>query len=130
MNNLSLKRITLFELDEITQLTKELNPEISLAKLKILQTQMFEFNNYFCFGLFENEVLLGVSSGWITVRLYSGKQLEIDNVIINPDLQSKGYGQFFIQEIEQWALEEDFKTVELNTYVQNNRSHKLLLSRV
>ena len=85
---------------------------------------MFEFDNYQCFGLFENRKLIGVTSGWVTVRLYSGRQLEIDNVIIDPSLQSKGFGKAFMEEIEAWAKSNACKTIELNTYTQNHKSHK------
>ena len=57
-------------------------------------------------------------------RLYSDKQLEIDNVIIDDSIQSNGYGQLFMNEIESWAILNNCKTIELNTYVQNDRSHK------
>lgn len=109
---------------EILKLTKQLNEDLPLSELESRQAQMFEFENYRCFGLFEGDQLIGVSSGWITVRLYSGKQVEIDNVIIDASVQSKGYGAKFIAEIEQWAKANNCKTVELNTYTSNTRSHK------
>ncbi len=90
---------------------------------------MFEFNNYKCFGFYEDDQLIGLSSGWITVRLYSDKQLEIDNVIISDKIQSKGYGKIFINKIETWAIENGCKTIELNTYVQNDRSHKFYFNQ-
>ena len=94
-----------------------------------MKIEMFKIENYRCFGIYENEKLLGVSSGWITVRLYSGKQLEVDNVIINPAIQSNGIGAKFIKLIEDWAKEKDCMTVELNTYTQNSRSHKFYLNQ-
>ena len=111
-------------LNEIMALTQHLNPEKSSKILSTRQTEMFAFNNYVCLGAFVNEQLIGVSSGWITVRLYSGKQLEVDNVIIDPSLQSSGLGAQFLELLEDWASENGCKTVELNTYVQNGRSHK------
>ena len=106
------------------KLVKQLNPQLSISELKSRQIRMFEFDNYRCFGFFKNDMLIGISSGWITVRLYSDKQLEIDNIIIDNTVQSKGYGKSFVCEIESWAKSNDCKTVELNTYTQNNRSHK------
>jgi GNAT superfamily N-acetyltransferase len=85
---------------------------------------MFSFPTYYCFGIFLDKKLIGISSAWITVRLYSGKQLEVDNVVINQNIQSKGYGRLFFEFIENWAKENNCKTIELNTYVQNARSHK------
>ncbi|MFD1294679.1 GNAT family N-acetyltransferase [Lutibacter holmesii] len=116
-------------LGQILQLTKQLNPTLTSSELESRQLQMFEFENYTCFGLFEDEVLIGVASGWITVRLYSDRQLEIDNFVIDSDLQSNGYGKLFITEIELWAKANNCKTVELNTYVQNDRSHKFYFNK-
>jgi len=126
---MNLRLLDKERLEEVLLLTSNLNPEIDLKTLRERQIEMFKFENYRCFGLFETEKLLGVSSGWITVRLYSGKQLEVDNVIVNPVIQSKGLGSKFIKLIEHWAKENDCKTVELNTYTQNSRSHKFYFNQ-
>ena len=65
-----------------------------------------------------------MSSGWLTVRIYSGKQLEIDNVIIDSAYQSQSFGEQFIQLIEVWAKDNNCETIELNAYVENKRAHK------
>ncbi len=129
MKENSVKILKLNDLEQIVRLTKQLNPDISISELKNRQTKMFKFDTYHCFGLFKNDKLIGVSSGWITIRLYSDKQLEIDNVIIDNTLQSNGYGKLFMTEIELWAKINSCKTVELNTYVQNDKSHKFYFNQ-
>jgi GNAT superfamily N-acetyltransferase len=129
MKEANLRLLKEEKLEEILLLTSNLNPETDIATLRKRQIEMFEFENYRCFGFYENERLLGVSSGWMTVRLYSGKQLEVDNVIIKPDIQSKGIGSKFIKLIEHWAKENDCLSVELNTYTQNSRSHKFYFNQ-
>ena len=119
-----MKTLTLKHIPEILPLIQQLNPNTSIEILEDRQRRMFEFDNYKCFGFYENEKLIGLSSGWITVKLYSDKQLEMDNVIMDESFQSKGYGKVFISEIETWAKENDCKTVELNAYVQNDKAHK------
>lgn len=116
-------------LDIIVSLTKQLNPNVEIKVLEERHTEMFAFQNYRCFGLFENETLVAISSGWITVKLYSGKQLEIDNVIVDSTTQSKGYGTVFLDLIEEWASKEECETVELNAYSQNGRAHKFYFGR-
>ena len=129
MKNTTVKLIDLTFLDQILNLTKDLNPDLPFSDLKQRVISMFEFEHYNCFGLFENDKLVGVSSGWITVRIYSGRQLEIDNLIIDSTIHSKGYGEFFINEIEAWSKKNDCVTVELNTYIKNERSHKFYFNR-
>ena len=109
---------------EIIPLAQQLNPKLSEVELKDFLFQMFGFSNYYCFGLRENGSLIALSSGWITIRFYSGKQLEVDNVIVDQKIQSNGYGKVLFQHIEKWAKENQCKSVELNTYLENRRSHK------
>jgi GNAT superfamily N-acetyltransferase len=79
--------------------------------------------------LFQDNELIGISSGWTTVRIYCGKQIELDNVIIDSTIQSKGYGKYFMEAISKWALKNNYKSIGLNTYVQNSRSHKFYFNK-
>lgn len=121
---IEFKILSIKELNEISVLGQQLNSKLTLEQIQLYLNQMFEQQNYICFGVFLKEKLIGISSGWTTVRFYSGKQLEVDNVIIDSNVQSKGIGKQFFQFIENWAKENDYKTIELNTYVQNSKSHK------
>ncbi len=117
------------DIDRILPLVQELNPELSARTIIENQKEMFRLPTYRCFGLFQGDNLIGISSGWITIRHYSGKQLEIDNVIVASKYQSKGYGARFIELIEQWSREQGCKTMELNTYLNNSRSHKFYFTQ-
>lgn len=125
MKNIKLKVINPLEnLNSVKELLLQLDPEKGEKYIQKTLEQMQELENYTCFGLYENDKLIGVSSGWTTVRLYCGKQLELDNVIIDEKLQSKGLGKIFFDKIEAWSLQNDYKSLSLNTYVSNSRSHK------
>lgn len=113
----------------IMPLVVELNKKDSHGVQQARLQRMFEMNNYNCFGWFEGEELIGVSGGWITERLYSGKQLELDHVVVNPILRSQGIGAAFLAEIENWAKAQGCLTVELNTYVRNAASHKFYFDK-
>lgn len=124
INPNTMKILTPNNIPDILPLIQQLNPNTPIEILEDRQQQMFQFDNYKCFGFYKNEKLIGLSSGWITVKLYSGKQIEMDNVIMDSTFQSKGYGKLFVIEIEAWAVANDCKTVELNAYVQNDKAHK------
>jgi GNAT superfamily N-acetyltransferase len=117
------------DIDRILPLVQELNPELSARTIIENQKEMFRLSTYRCFGLFQGDNLIGISSGWITIRHYSGKQLEIDNVIVASKYQSKGYGARFIELMEKWSREQGCKTLELNTYLNNSRSHKFYFTQ-
>lgn len=117
------------EIAVIAKLGKQLNPKLSEEELQDYLIQMFTFDNYICFGIFQDRQLIGISSGWTTIKFYSGKQLEVDNVIIDEAYQSKGIGKLFFEYIEDWAKKHSYKTIELNTYVQNSKSHKFYFNQ-
>ena len=91
--------------------------------------RMVQLPDYKCFGLLFKEQLVGIATGWTTVRIYCGKQLELDNVIIDNKHSSKGYGKWFMHEIEIWSKKNDYDSIELNAYVENSRAHKFYLNQ-
>lgn len=125
MKNLQTKLINPLEhKPRVLDLLRQLNPEMDTKYLESTQTEMYRLPNYKCFGLYLNDELIGISSAWTTVRIYCGKQLELDNVIIDSKIQSKGYGKHFINSIQEWSISNNYESLSLNTYVQNSRSHK------
>ncbi|MCL6268211.1 GNAT family N-acetyltransferase [Flagellimonas myxillae] len=125
MNNIDFKFINPFEYkDRVLELLKQLNPDKSVTHIESLLKEMVEIPTYRCFALFKNDDLIGISSGWTTIRVYCGKHLELDNVVIDSNIQSKGFGNYFLNAIKQWACSNAYQTIGLNTYVENTRSHK------
>ena len=123
-DKIDYRTLTKNDIEDMAILGQQLNAKLTLEEIKTYLLQMFEFETYTCFGVFLNDRLVGISSAWTTVRLYSGKQLEVDNVVIDSSQQSKGLGKLFFEFIENWAKKNEYKTIELNTYVQNSKSHK------
>ena len=122
--NIQVKLVEDTKNESITNLLHQLNPQLDIDLIKRRQQEMFQFDNYICFGLYLNDTLIGITCAWIMVRIYCGKQLEIDNVILDSQHHSKGYGNILLNYIEKWAIDNACETIELNTYVQNHRSHK------
>ena len=121
---LEFRELTIRDSNAIVPLANKLHPTTAPEIIRAYLAEMFNLPTYHCFGLWQNGKLVAMSNGWITVRFYSGKQLEVDNVIVDPDLRSQGVGKYFFTHIQEWALQNDCKTIELNTYVQNSKSHK------
>lgn len=122
--NLHITLLSSNHIPSISSLAKQLNPSKSIQEIEDALIEIFQFNNYYCFGLYQNETLLGICGAWITVRIYSGKQLEIDHFVMDEKIRSKGFGKIFISHVENWAIENNCKTVELNSYVQSDKAHK------
>lgn len=130
MKNLKLKLINAIEYqDQIVELLSQLNQKMNREHIEKTLIAMTKLPNYKCFALFENNNLIGVGSGWTTVRIYCGKQLELDNVIIDSKIQSKGYGKYFMNAIKEWSISNDYQSIGLNTYIENSRSHKFYFNQ-
>ncbi|WP_345741049.1 GNAT family N-acetyltransferase [Olleya namhaensis] len=80
--------------------------------------------NYECAGVYDGDVLIGVSGMWFQTRHYAGKSMEIDHVYIEAEYQGKGLGKQFFKWLYAYAESKGCSTSELNTYVQNYPSHK------
>ena len=123
-NGITVQKIGKKEKERILELSKKLNSNIPYNTLESRFEEMVGLDNFICFGFFINNVLIGISNAWISVHYYCGKRMEIDNFIIDNNYRSKGYGHLFIKKIEEYALGNEFQSVELNTYVENYMSHK------
>ena len=126
---MDVRPLTLNDSEQIIALASTINARVSMADLQSRLEEMFHYPTYCCFGLFLEGKLAGITSCWLTTRLYSGKQLEVDNVIISEGYRSQGLGAEFLAWIEEWAKGEGCLTVELNTYVVNASSHKFYFNQ-
>ena len=62
---------------------------------------------------------LGLSGIWVTTKLYSGKYLEMDNVVIAEQHRSKGIGKLLTDYITELAKKEGVVTLMLDAYLTN-----------
>ena len=126
---MEFKKLSSNDVDSIVTLGCELSPYTPVETIRTRMAEMFQLGNYHCFGVIRDGYVIGISSGWASIRLYSGKQLEIDNFIISKQYQAQGIGKDFLCYIETWAKKEGFKTIELNTFVTNAGSHKFYFNQ-
>ncbi|WP_437626753.1 GNAT family N-acetyltransferase [Sorangium sp. So ce1151] len=122
--NVKIELLSKDDFDEILPLAQELNPNIEPHLIAQRLRDMLNSSNYLCFGGYVDDELVGVCGAWMSVRLYSGKQIELDNGIVKPGLRSQGFGNAFLEFIQKWAVENDCSSIELNCYVTNSSAHK------
>ncbi|WPY98003.1 GNAT family N-acetyltransferase [Christiangramia sp. OXR-203] len=103
--------------------SQALPPEILKERL----LEMFE-QNYECFGIYRAGKLVGVFGLWFMTRHYAGRTCEVDHIYIDDDLQGLGVGTQLFQFIDQYAKKKQCETIELNSYVENFRSHKFYMN--
>ncbi len=97
------------------------------ALLKARFLEMFD-QNYECFGVYLGEELIGVFGLWFMTRHYAGKSCEPDHVFIKSEYQNRGFGKQIFEFIFDYSRKKGCETSELNSYVQNFKSHKFYMN--
>lgn len=102
---------------------KDLYPTITLDDYSRDLDQMLP-HNYGQVGVFENDVCLGISGFWIGTKLWCGKYLELDNIVVRTEARSKGVGQLLFDYLSNKAIEENCHMMSLDSYTTNYKAHK------
>jgi len=100
-----------------------LYPDFTVELYNDLLRKMLPFQYKQLLALKNNHVV-GVSGFWIGHKLWCQKYLELDNVIVHPDVQSDGVGAQLVSYLERLALEEKCSMLALDSYTDNFRAHK------
>lgn len=120
----AIKWIPTENLSSILPLAYVLNRET--IPMDILQTRLNEMipMGYQCIGAYDHEELIGICGVWVLNKLYSGKHVEPDNVIISPQYQGKGIGELMLNFLNDYAKEIGCDRAEVNCYAKNVRGKK------
>ena len=121
---LTLKELkTLPEMLEQLHLIQQLYPDYTIEIYADLLEEMLP-NNYKQVVVYENEQSVGLSGFWVGTKLWCGKYLELDNVIVHPNHRSKGVGKLLTEYLNKKAVEIGCKVVALDAYTNNFPAHK------
>jgi GNAT superfamily N-acetyltransferase len=107
-------------LDVLQELYPSLTPENYLADLK----DMLPNNRYGQVAVFDGDTCVGVSGFWIGTKLWCGKYLEIDNLVVSAKVRSKGVGKMIFDYLAEKAQQEECSMVSLDSYTSNFKAHK------
>lgn len=100
-----------------------LYPNLSLEKYKSFLLEMVP-HNYIQIAIFENDTCLGITGCWSATKLWTGKYLEIDNFVVNPEYRSKGIGKMLTDYIEKKALDLNCSSIVLDAFTGNFGAHR------
>ncbi len=104
-------------------LVQQLTPGITQAAYSEMLDIMLS-NGYRQIGAFEDNQCIGISGFWISAKIYSGKYVELDNVIIDEKHRSKKIGKLICDWILDEAKQMGCKTAMLDAYVENKKAHQ------
>ncbi len=104
-------------------LIKQLNPKLRKAEYSAMLDDMLA-HGYRMAAIYDGEKCAGLSGFWISTKIYSGKYVELDNVVIDKEYRSKGLGK----KLCDWVLKEAKKKgcviAMLDAYLENIPAHR------
>jgi GNAT superfamily N-acetyltransferase len=102
---------------------QDLYPSLTLSEYSSELDLMLP-HNYGQVGVFEGDICLGLSGFWIGTKLWCGKYLELDNIVVSKTQRSQGIGKLMFDFLNKKALENDCTMLSLDSYTTNFKAHK------
>ena len=122
----TIARLSACQLPDAARLLTFLNPDsphhVILGRL---QKIIADHTHYQLWGAITGGELVGVAGIWLGTKVWCGSYLEIDNLVIHPDFQSKGLGTLLIRQFESIAREHNCPVMVIDSYTTNHASHRL-----
>src|ERR1700752_1037874 len=100
MNYKFVKLTTVEEMLCSHVLIKELSADVTLESYEKMLCEMVP-HNYRQVAVYDETTLIGISGYWICTKIYCGKYLEIDNLVIAKEYRSKNIGK----QLVDWMTE-------------------------
>lgn len=86
-------------------------------------------HNYGQVAVYDGENCLGLTGYWIGSKLWCGKYLELDNVVISKKYRSKGAGKALFEFMQKKAEDEKCTMMALDSYSDNFKAHKFFYAQ-
>jgi ribosomal protein S18 acetylase RimI-like enzyme len=122
----AIRPLAASDLPDAVRLLGSLNPETPLPLIsERLETILREHPHYQIFGAFDGGCLAGVCGAWIATKLWCGRYLEIDNLVVAPGERSAGIGTRLIEHLQAIGRGRGCNLIVLDAYTSNHASHRL-----
>jgi len=126
VNPPEIRELTAEEYPAALDLLAHLNPDVPREILAERFTAILrEHPHYRIFGAFTAGRLAAIAGVWIVTKIWCGRYLEIDNLVVDPALRSAGLGSALMGRLEELARAEDCEIAVLDSYTSNHASHRL-----
>lgn len=126
MAEITIRPLAAADLADAADLLATLNVETPVALIRQrLETLLADHSHYQLLGAFTSDDLTGVAGAWIATKIWCGRYLEIDNLVVDPAHRSSGIGSLLIGHLETVARERDCNLLVLDSYTSNRPSHRL-----
>jgi GNAT superfamily N-acetyltransferase len=100
-----------------------LYPELSLLEYE-KQLDIMLPHNYSMLAVYDEGHMIGLSGVWLGNKLWCGKYMELDNVVVAKDYRSKGVGAMLFDYAKKLAKQNNCNSIGLDSFTYNHASHK------
>lgn len=111
------------EMKEGYRLIRQLNPEVTEKVYLERLTGMIKAGYFQVVVKDKDGQIIALSGIWINTKIYSGKYLEMDNVVVDMLIRSNGVGSVLFEYIEELARENKCDCIMLDAYKENIKAH-------
>ncbi len=102
---------------------RELYPDMTVTDYQERLEAMIG-NGYAQVVVYDGNDCIAISGFWINTKLWCGKYLELDNVVVKPAYRSKGVGKLISEYLEKKALHANCNILVLDAYTHNFSAHR------
>jgi ribosomal protein S18 acetylase RimI-like enzyme len=114
------------ELPEVADLLARLNPGTPREVIRERLDEILAGHpHYHLVCAYAGDRIVGVAAAWIATKIWCGRYLEIDNLVVDEGHRSSGIGSRLIQHLEAFGRSRDCKILVLDSYTSNHPSHRL-----
>lgn len=125
-SSVDIRPLRQHDLGDAAWLLGTMNPDTPLPLVRDrLETLLRDHPHYQIAGAFREGRLAGVCGAWIATKIWCGRYLEIDNLVVDPAVRSGGIGSALIRHFERIAAESACNLIVLDSYTSNHASHRL-----
>jgi len=86
-------------------------------------------HNYSQLAVFDQDECIAICGIWIGNKLWVGKYLELDNIVVKEAYRSRGVGDLIFKTLEQKAHQENCNMLSLDSYTSNFKAHKFFYNQ-
>lgn len=126
-----MKIIELTSIEEMLtsfEVLNELYPSLTIEEYHEELKFMVQ-HNYSQVVVMVEEQCVGVAGLWFGNKLWCGKYLEIDNIVVSAKVRSRGVGKLMVDYIQEKALTLGCSMMALDSYTTNFKAHKFFYNQ-
>lgn len=109
--------------EELLALSQQLYPEFTPALTEERLTLAVEAGMRLL-GLLEGPRVVAMSGFWVSARVYCGKYLEPDQIVVHRDFRNQGLGTQLLRQLEAIACREGCGFLYLDAQIDNLAAHR------